>query len=83
METTYQLDLFTDNFITIKKTRKSKPAGRVKDSFGRFVKEVELPSTEEFNETQNRRELSVSIIIRLQAEKILKLESELKQYRNG
>jgi hypothetical protein len=80
MESAIQLDIFFDNLITIKKLRKPRPAGRAKDSSGRFAIDVELPGKEEFNAMEARKNESIALMIRLLTEENIRLKDQLKKY---
>jgi hypothetical protein len=56
---------------------------RSQDSEGRFTIEVELPTPEVFQKTQENREMSVVKLLRIQAERIKYLEAELQLIKNG
>lgn len=79
----YQLTLSFDNMMTVEKVRKIRSAERSKDSSGRYVSEIEIPTHEEFEETERRRQKSLSNIIRLQAEEIIRLKEIIQKYREN
>lgn len=61
----------------------SKPAERSRDSEGRFCSELDLPtSKQEFKEIEEKRLKSLSNILRMKDEEILRLKEELKKYKN-
>lgn len=78
---TNQLTFQFSDVQTDRKKKQTRPAGRSRDSEGRFVVEVQIPTPEVFKETQERREKSLARMLRIKDEEIERLKAELAKYK--
>lgn len=76
-----QLDLFATGTRTVLKVKKSRPAERCKDSSGRYVSDIQLPSHDVFLETEKRKTESQATMIRLLTEEVMQLRAEIKKLK--
>ncbi len=66
-----------------RKINNTKTVERSRDSEGRYCSELDLPKTKnDYIERDRRRTESISRLLRMKEEEIIKLKEELKKYKN-